>query len=140
MNRVVVTLVGFMACIVSALAATAPVQAVYDLIERVTPGYSPQFQLELIKPGDGSDEFEITSRKGKVVLRGTSPVALASAFNHYLKYNCNAHLSWQGDQLNLPERLPLPKGKTRTRINGRYRVYLNYCTVSYSAAWWDWER
>lgn len=140
MNRVVVTFAGFMGCIVSALAATAPVQAVYDLIERVTPGYSPQFQLELIKPADGSDEFEITSRKGKVVLRGTSPVALASAFNHYLKYDCNAHLSWQGDQLNLTERLPLPKGKTRTRINGRYRVYLNYCTVSYSAAWWNWER
>ena len=140
MNRVIAALAAFIVCFMSAFAASSPIQAVYDLIERVTPGYSPQFQLELIKPVDGNDMFEIASRKGKVLLRGTSQVALASAFNHYLKYNCNAHLSWQGDQLDLPEKLPLPKKKTRTTVNGRYRVYLNYCTVSYSAAWWDWQR
>lgn len=140
MNRVIAALAAFIVCFMSAFAASSPIQAVYDLIERVTPGYSPQFQLELIKPVDGNDMFEIASRKGKVLLRGTSQVALASAFNHYLKYNCNAHLSWQGDQLDLPEKLPLPKKKTCTTVNGRYRVYLNYCTVSYSAAWWDWQR
>lgn len=140
MNRVIATLAAFIVCFMSAFAASSPVRAVYDLIERVTPGYSPQCQLELIKSVDGADLFEIASRKGKVLLRGTSQVALASAFNHYLKYTCNAHLSWQGDQLDLPEKLPLPKKKTRTTVNGRYRVYLNYCTVSYSAAWWDWER
>jgi len=116
------------------------IQAAYDLIERVTPGYGNQFQLELIDSENGKDIYEIGSQNGKVLLRGNNPVALATAYNQYLKYTCHAHVSWFGDQLNLPQTLPLPAETTRNIINGKYRVYMNYCTVSYSAAWWDWER
>ena len=31
------------------------IQAAYDLIERVTPGYGQQFKLELIEPVNGED-------------------------------------------------------------------------------------
>ena len=117
-----------------------PIRATYALIERVTPGYGKQFVLELIKSENGQDVYEIGSRHGRVVLRGNNAVALATAFNQYLKYTCKAHLSWFGDQLQLPPRLPVPDKETRGVINGRYRVYMNYCTVSYSAAWWDWKR
>lgn len=116
------------------------IAAAYDLIERVTPGYGKQFKLELIEPVDGKDAYEITSANGKVVLRGNNTVALATAFNQYLKYTCEAHVSWFGDQLKLPEQLPLPIESIKNTINGKYRVYMNYCTVSYSAAWWDWKR
>ena len=117
----------------------ARIDAAYALIERVTPGYGDQFQLEMIEADNGQDVYEIDNDGKKVVLRGNTPVALATAFNWYLKYTCNAHVSWFGDQLNLPERLPLPE-KERRIIQGKYRVYMNYCTVSYTAAWWDWER
>lgn len=115
-------------------------QAALDLIERVTPGYSGQFKLELINPSDSMDVYEIDSDDGKIVLRGNNPVSLATAFNQYLKYTCNAHVSWLGNNLDLSEKLPLPSRPVRNTINGKYRVYMNYCTVSYSAAWWDWER
>ena len=120
----------------------AIVKAARELIGRVTPGYEKQYQLEVIPadPQSGEDVFEIDARKGKVVLRGNNPVALASAFHWYLKYTCQAQLSWFGDQLNLPERLPLPAAKERRTINGKYRAYFNYCTLSYTAPWWDWER
>ena len=36
------------------------IQAAYDLIERVTPGYGEQFKLELMEPIDGMDAYEIT--------------------------------------------------------------------------------
>lgn len=125
-----------------ALTDKSTVKAARELIGRVTPGYEKQFILELIPadPKSGEDVFEVDSRKGKVVLRGNNPVALASAYNWYLKYTCNAQLSWFGDQLNLPERLPLPTAKERRNINGKYRAYFNYCTLSYTAPWWDWER
>ena len=116
-------------------------KAAYALIERVTPGYGRQYILETIPASDnGEDVYEIDSRDGKVVLRGNNTVALATAFNQYLKYCCNAHVSWFGNQLDLPDKLPLPEKKVRNTINGRYRVYMNYCTLSYSAAYWDWER
>lgn len=120
----------------------ATLRAARALIGRVTPGYEKQYVLETLSadPASGEDVFEIDSRNGKVVLRGNNPVALASAFHWYLKYTCGAQLSWFGDRLNLPKRLPLPAAKERRVINGRYRAYFNYCTLSYTAPWWDWER
>lgn len=117
-----------------------PEKAVYELIERITPGYARQFRLELIQPENGNDVYEIDSKGKKVVLRGNNAVSLATAYNRYLKYTCHAHVSWFGDQLQLPEKLPLPTGKERRIIQGKYRVYFNYCTISYTASWWDWER
>lgn len=116
------------------------IQAAYDLIERVTPGYKSQFKLELIEPVDGQDVYQIAAEGGKIVLRGNNTVSLATAYNQYLKYTCNAHVSWFGNQLNLPSILPLPSKEVKNTINGKYRVYMNYCTVSYTASWWNWDR
>lgn len=115
-------------------------KSVRGLIERIAPGYGSQFKLELIPAEDGLDTYEIDSKGRRVVLRGNNPVALATAFNQYLKYTCDAHVSWFGDQLDLPKRLPAPRTPVHNTINGKYRVCFNYCTLSYTAAWWDWKR
>lgn len=41
-----------------------------------------------------------------VVVTGSSGVAAAKGFYHYLKYYCGCHVSWDGDQLNVPDDLP----------------------------------
>jgi hypothetical protein len=41
-----------------------------------------------------------------VNLVGTSGVAAVWGFHHYLKYYCFCHVSWDSDQLALPEKLP----------------------------------
>lgn len=117
------------------------IDAAYGLITRITPNYKTQFKLELI-PADssGKDTYEIDGGKGHIILRGNNTIAIATAFNQYLKYTCNTHLSWLGDQLDLPKILPAPAKKIRNVINGKYRVFFNYCTFSYSSAWWNWER
>lgn len=116
------------------------IHAVYELIERITPGYGNQFILELIESENDLDVYEISGTNGKIILRGNNAVSLATAYNQYLKYSCQAHLSWFGDQLKLPAVLPAPAKDIRNTINGKHRIYMNYCTVSYSAAWWDWKR
>ena len=131
----------FLFCLFSLMVSgKTPEKAIYELIDRITPGYARQFRLEIIDPEEGSDVYEIDRRGNKVVLRGNNAVSLATAYHWYLKYTCNAHLSWFGDQLQLPRRLPLPQAKERRVIQGKYRVYFNYCTISYTAPWWDWER
>ena len=129
---------------VSQKTVTPPVQknwlqASLKLIERVIPGYSGQFKLELTGNSE-RDIFEIDRNGNQVVLRGNNPVSIAAALNHYLKNHCQAHISWCGNQLHLPGKLPVPKEKFRKRIEQKYRVYFNYCTFNYSASWWDWER
>lgn len=111
-----------------------------QLIERVIPEHSNQIKLELIEAENGKDVFEISSKNNKVLLKGNCQVAIASALNWYLKYTCNAHMSWCGDQLDLADKLPLPEATVRKVIDPKYRVYFNYCTLNYTASWWDWER
>ena len=111
-----------------------------ELIERVLPGYSNQFTLEVITSKNNQDTFEIEEVDGSIVLRGNNQVAIASALNWYLKYTCNAHMSWCGEQMNLPSKLPFPKEKVNKEIEGKHRVLFNYCTLNYSASWWNWER
>ena len=107
--------------LLSVACSTDPeVKSVKALIERVTPGYGSQFKLELIPADDGMDTYEIDSEGRKVVLRGNNQIALATAFNQYLKYTCGAHVSWFGDQLNLSKRLPAPAEPVHNTINGKY--------------------
>ena len=42
--------------------------------------------------------------------------------------------------MQLPDPLPEVKQKVRKVTPYVYRHYFNYCTFSYTAAWWDWER
>ena len=114
--------------------------AAQALIERRIPGYSDQFILKKIDKKDGKDVFKVDQKNNQIRLRGNSGIMIATALNHYLKNTCNAHLSWCGDQLSLPEKLPLPEKKYKQVIQQKYRAHFNYCTFSYSAPWWDWER
>lgn len=114
-------------------------QAVTELIERVLGERSTAFCAEII-PKQLNDFFEIDSKNNKIVLRGTSGVEIVSALNWYLKYFCNSHISWCGNNLQLPKKLPLVENRIHIETPYKYRYYLNYCTFSYTMAFWDWER
>lgn len=84
--------------------------------------------------------FEISHRDGKVLISGNTRSALSSGLNWYLKYVAGIHLSWNNPTQPLPEPLPLPKETIRRETSMQQRYYLNYCTYSYSMAFWDWPR
>ena len=105
-----------------------PIPAIEGLISRILgPAFVDKFAYEIIPDQDGSDVFSIDSDAldNKPVLRGNNGVALASAFNYYLKYFCNCSISWgrtgTGDQLRLPTILPLPQEKIRIVFPNKYR-------------------
>lgn len=113
--------------------------AAYELFERIVPGYSEQFKMEKLEC-DSIDVFEVDGVDDKIVLRANNTLSFASALNWYLKYTCNVHKSWCGDQMNLAKELPVPVRKYTHVIKQKYRVNFNYCTLNYSASWWNWER
>ncbi|MCY2930132.1 MAG: alpha-N-acetylglucosaminidase C-terminal domain-containing protein [Planctomycetota bacterium] len=117
-----------------------PEQAARSVLERLLPGKADQFVFEIIPPQDGRDVFEIESVGGKIVLRGPNGVAMASALHWYLKQSCHANVSWCGNQLALPDPLPPVPAKVRIESPYRWRYYFNYCTFSYTMAFWDWDR
>lgn len=110
------------------------------LISRVIPLHASKFEVEELTTKSGKDEFEIESKNNKIILRGTSGVAVASALYHYLTEYAHCQITWNGTNLNLPEKLPVVTSKIRKSTVYNYRYYLNYCTFNYSMSWWDWER
>ncbi|KZC08048.1 Alpha-N-acetylglucosaminidase [Dufourea novaeangliae] len=86
----------------------------------------------------GKDTFTIIKNSlGKIEITGTSGVAVAWGLYYYLKTYCNVHVSWDGDQLELPN--TLPDVRVNVTSNDRFRYYQNVCTGSYSSAWWQWD-
>ncbi len=113
---------------------------IVGLLERIDKGASQKFEIELTKASDGIDFFELDQNNDKVVVRGNSYVNIATGINWYLKYYTNVHLSWNGMCTKLPTKLPKVLKKERYKTDHTVRYYLNYCTFSYSMAFWDWER
>lgn len=121
-------------------SATPCTDAAGRLLHRIIPAQADQFDLQQIDADNSKDVFEIESNGDRIVLRGNNGVSLASALNWYLKYDCHCQISWCGDNLNLPN--PLPHVERKLRIVSPYphRVAFNFCTFSYTMAFWDWNR
>jgi len=125
----------------SAAAASPAAHArVRALIHRYLPLYEQRVVLHDIPASNGRDVFEFETRDGKLVLGGNSGVALAAGFNWYLKYYALMQVTCCGSQLNQPTTFPVVPSKVRQTSWARHRYYLNYCTHSYTAAFWDWDR
>lgn len=115
--------------------AASPIEG---LLERIDKGASRKFMIEQVK--SPVDFFELDQKGDKVVIRGNNYVSIATGLNWYLKYHVGIHLSWNGMQAELPEVLPAVKQKERHETDMKYRYDFNYCTFSYTMAFWDWTR
>ncbi|MBR5294525.1 MAG: alpha-N-acetylglucosaminidase N-terminal domain-containing protein, partial [Oscillospiraceae bacterium] len=112
---------------------------VYGIIQRrLGEQYKDWFTLELAEEGE-YDYFELSTANGKVLVRGNDGVSLATGINHYLKYFCNVHLSQVGDQVQLPESPVAIDGVVHMETKAAVRYSYNYCTLSYSMAFWGRE-
>lgn len=118
-------------------------EEVYGIIGRcIGAKYCPWFNLELAD-GNGFDYFELSDLEGKINVRANNGVSLAVGINHYLKYYCNVNISQVGNQTKMPEEV-IPLGETiHKETKAKYRYAYNYCTLSYSMAFWgekEWRK
>ena len=128
-------LIAFMLFIALQLFAATPIDG---LLERIDKGASRKILTETVR--SDRDFFEITSKNGKPLIRGNNYVSIASGINWYLKYSVGVHLIWNSMHASLPATLPLVQGVERHATDIKHRYYLNYCTLSYSMAFWGWKR
>lgn len=110
----------------------------YGIIERrVGASYKEWFTFELTS-GD-KDFFEISSADKKVKIKGNSGVSIAVGINHYLKYFCKVNISQVGGRNAMPKQIVLPEKTVSRETKTRVRYAYNYCTLSYSMAFWGEE-
>lgn len=121
-------------------AAAARDRASEALLGRVCPDSKGRISLEVKSDASGSDWFEIDTKGGKPHISGNNSVSVATGLNWYLKHCCGLHLTWNNMCVSLPKVLPVPAERIRRETPLTMRYDFNYCTFSYSMAFWDWER
>ena len=143
-------LVGLL-CTVALGAFANPADA---LLNRIDKGAAAKFKTVLVK--SDKDFFEIdqaqkgnsTSAASKydagknnpIIIRGNSWVNIAVGINWYLKHHAGIHISWNNMNVKLPAVLPAVKQKERHETDLKLRYNFNYCTFSYTMAFWEWNR
>ncbi|GAB0086511.1 alpha-N-acetylglucosaminidase [Sergentomyia squamirostris] len=128
---------GFLDHIVPRTTAQEQKYAALEVISRLIPQRSHEFSIE-IDFGLPKNTYRIVKRSHEenVQIFASSGIAACRGFYHYLKDYCECHVSWNGDQLVLPDSLPLVR-LMRTSPS-RFVYYQNVCTFSYSFAPWTW--
>lgn len=121
--------------LISVVCQASPIKG---LLERIDKGASDKFIIEVQK--SSVDFFELDQKGDKIVVRGNNNVSIATGLNWYLKYTAGINLSWNNMHAVLPAILPAVKQKERHETTLPYRYDFNYCTYSYTMAFWDWER
>ncbi|XP_056164227.1 alpha-N-acetylglucosaminidase-like isoform X2 [Syzygium oleosum] len=127
--------------------------AAEGLLQRMLPFHSHGFQLKIV-PKDvcgGKNCFLIENYEendgSEIMIKGTTAVELASGLHWYLKYWCDAHVSW--DKTGGIQVASVPKTGSMPRLthNGvmiqrpvPWNYYQNAVTSSYSYVWWNWSR
>lgn len=142
----VLTTIRFVAIIIFSMIATQTVAAnpLNGLLERIEKGASRKILFEIKEHkhtgNNVIDYFELDQKGSKPVVRANSYVNAAVGLNWYLKYYCGVQLTWNCMTAKLPDVMPRVDKKERHETNLKLRYDFNYCTFSYSMAFWDWER
>ncbi len=90
--------------------------------------------------GGEKDFYKITTADGKVFVSANNYISAFHGLYSYLQKYCKVQYSWCGtDTIDITE-LTMFSGEFSNTIEQKWRVYLNYCTLDYTAAWWDFKR
>lgn len=109
------------------------------LAERVAPGAHDRFIFD--RTGADSIYFTLDNAPdGRIIIRGNDNISLAVGLNHYFRNYLHQQVSWANPTVHLPETLTPVRTGEGLSTSLPWRYYLNYCTHSYSMAFWDWER
>jgi alpha-N-acetylglucosaminidase len=95
--------------------------------------------LELLVELKGRDVYEYQSSGGKLIVRGSSPVAMCRGAYDYLRANNMGTVGWAGPRLRIPEAWPDAK-LTRVETPFAIRHCYNVCTAGYTSPYWTWQR
>lgn len=125
------------------LSAAAEPQPVDDLLQRIFVESKDASRIEWsidnsLSEG-GEDTFTTECDGRQLVVRGSSVTAVCTGVHWWLQHALGASVSWTQHRLRLPRRLPKTTREMR-RASVPLRYYLNFCTHSYTMAFWDWQR
>lgn len=116
------------------------IEEVKAMIGRITHGRTASFILEPISAAAGVDSFFVAGQGDKILIKGSSTIAMAKGVNYYLKNYCHVSVTWYAaDSVIMPVQLPRVTQGLGERCRFNDRFFLNYCTFGYTTVWWKWN-
>lgn len=111
------------------------------LVERVLGAqYQNRFIFTVAPSTTGKDSFTVKATDGKISISGPNGISLASGLNWYLKNYLHVNYDpLNVSNLTIPTTWPMPKGVTEKATPYQYKYALNFCTPSYTMAFWRWH-
>lgn len=121
--------------------SAAETDAIGGLLSRILPynDDAQKFEYSIAPSADGKDYFTISCDGAKVSVKGNNNVSIATGINWFLQHKAGVDIAWNNPKDRLPEVLPTVAEETH-RASVPVRYYLNFCTHSYTMAFWGWER
>lgn len=121
--------------------AVLPLHAdpISGLLSRILPQNGDARKFEWSITPDSVQRFTLRCDGQKVHVSGTDYISIAAGINWYLQHYAGVNISWNAPTGMLPAALPVCPQQTHVAAVP-LRYYLNFCTYSYSMAFWDWQR
>jgi alpha-N-acetylglucosaminidase len=113
--------------------------AARGVIQRLLGGRGDGINLESIAGMEGRDVYEYEAKNGKLIVRGSSGIAIAHGFYDYLRSSGLGMVGWAGTRLDIPKRWPDAPLK-RVETPYKFRFYFNVVTYGYTLPYWNWQR
>ncbi|MFI3295470.1 MAG: alpha-N-acetylglucosaminidase [Rikenellaceae bacterium] len=112
---------------------------VEQLIER-NLGYMPSnIKLKVVDKVDGRDQFSQQVKGDKLLIWGSSGVALSRGFYDFMSQNSLGQSSWSGSRFDIPDSFAgLDTRSVTSPVEHHY--YLNVVTYGYTTPYWDWAQ
>lgn len=143
-HRIRLHFVGLLLALLCPTLAAAHPDAVARLLCRIGGEGAAERFVTVLRPeiaAEGEEAFVISAMDGRPCVTGSTLSAITVGLNWYLYHYAHINLSWSMRHTDLRHAsLPLPKRPERRTTRETRRYYLNFCTFSYSMAFWSWER
>jgi hypothetical protein len=104
------------------------------------PDAARQIDLRGLAAGSGQDRYLVATVNGRVRISGTTPGTILAGLGQYLRVVAHADISLNGEQLRLPDRLPLPSAPIDRSANVPHRFALNDTDEGYAGAYLNWKQ
>ncbi len=125
--------------IASILCATSFADPIADLLSRILPEGNDAQRFSWTLTDNAEDQFTLSCDGTTVTVSGNNYVSIATGVNWYLQHYAGIDISWNNPSDRLPDVLPACESQTHV-CGADFRYYLNFCTHSYTMAFWGWER
>jgi len=126
-------------CLCAGAHGDEPTRVAEKVVHRLFGKKLPEVQFKAVPAVDNRDIYETVCTNGRLVVKGSSAVALCRGFHDYLRANGLGMVGWEGPRVTIPDTWPdAPATKTQTPF--KIRHCYNVVTAGYTFPYWTWER